>query len=62
MLRAIIHENRYQQQRNSIVLIMIAKTSQIMFKNLILFFRLIIRLKMKNNIKFTFNFRVITQN
>ena len=61
MFRAIIHENRHQQQRDSIVLLMIAKTSQIVFKNLILSFRLIIRLKIKNNVKFTLNFRVTTQ-
>ena len=41
---------------------MIAKASQIVFKNLISFFRLIIRLKMKNNVKSTLNFRVIAQN
>ena len=59
---AIVYKCCHEQQKNSIILFMIAKTFQIMFENLILSFRLFINLKIKNDIKFTFNFRMITQN
>jgi hypothetical protein len=51
----------YEQQFDSIILLIIDIYFQILFQRLISFFCLIICLKMKNNIQSNFNIQMITK-
>jgi hypothetical protein len=57
----IIRKFCYEQQFDSIVLLIINIYSQVLFQRLILFFCLIVCLKMKNDIQSNFNSQMITK-
>jgi hypothetical protein len=57
----IIRKFCYEQQLDSIVLLIISIYSQVLFQRLILSFCLIVCLKMKNDIQSNLNFQMITK-
>jgi hypothetical protein len=57
----IIRKFCYEQQLDSIVLLIIDIYSQVLLQRLILFFCLIVYLKMKNDIQSNLNFQMITK-
>ncbi len=61
MSTVIIRKFCYEQQFDSIVLLIINIYSQVLFQRLILFFCLIVCLKMKNDIQSNFNSQMITK-
>ena len=60
MRSAVIYVLNQRKQRFLIVLFIIIITTQIIFQRLILFFDLIVNLRMKNNIKFSYDANAIT--
>ena len=61
MRNAVVYILNQEKQRFSIVLLVITITTKIMFQHLILFFNLIINLRIKNNIQFFYDANAITQ-